>query len=50
MLEIEYRDRLLVEVNLAQKHFPTGKEWADRYLKHKPDDANMNRMLKQASR
>lgn len=38
----------LVEVNLAQKDFATAREWAERYLKHKPDDVNMKRLLEKA--
>lgn len=40
----------LVEVNLAQKDFATAQQWAKRYLKLKPDDVNMKRLLEQASR
>ncbi|MGV3483458.1 MAG: tetratricopeptide repeat protein [Planctomycetaceae bacterium] len=39
----------LVEVNLAQKDFATAKEWAERYLKLKPDDVQMKQLLEQAS-
>jgi hypothetical protein len=38
----------VVEVNLAQKDFATAREWAERYLKHKPDDVNMKRLLENA--
>jgi Tfp pilus assembly protein PilF len=40
----------LVEVNIAQKDYATAKDWAERYLKHKPDDPSMRRLLKQVSK
>ena len=38
----------LVEVKLLKKDFVGAKEWAERYLKHKPEDVQMSRWLKQA--
>jgi len=38
----------LVEVKLMKKDFAGAKEWAERYLKHKPDDEQMSRWLKPA--
>lgn len=38
----------LVEVNIKQKDWPTAIEWAERYLKHAPEDPMMKNLLKQA--
>ncbi|MCD0458278.1 tetratricopeptide repeat protein [Roseiconus lacunae] len=38
----------LVRTYLAQEDFKSAKEWADRYLKHKPSDETMRELLEEA--
>ena len=38
----------LIEVKLMKKDFAGAKEWAERYLKHKPDEQRIAQWLKQA--
>ena len=38
----------LIEVKLKKMDYAGAKKWAARYLKHKPDDAQISQLLKQA--